>query len=261
MNELDKKILQNITVLYVEDEIITRSKTVSEIKEYIGKLYTAKDGTDGIQKFEEFKPDVLVTDLIMPDMTGIELGRELRRRGYNCPIIVTSAMSDTNTILESVDVGIEKYIIKPFDSMDLLDVILKVSRKLMIKASTEPSNKLEKLIEGEEQKNITSSVRRFWGNFLKSNTGKGATHIDVNINKDVLTIRSKDNLTVFEKKLIDISYDSKIIDFTRAYLYKGLQMELEEGLSELCDFKFELIKVEVDSKNETECLEFAIKLK
>ncbi len=257
MNEFEKTILENLRVLYVEDEIITRSKTVNEIKNQIGKLYTAKDGKDGIEKFNKYKPDVLVTDLIMPDMSGIELAREIRNAGSNCSIIITTSLNDTKTILESVDVGIEKYIIKPIDSEELVQTLLRIGKRLFQVQVEGALLENILLLTKEQKKQFEVLIRNQWSNYLKSLTGKGASNIEITINGKFIEIKSIDCLTAIEKSLIEKKYSHKMIDFTRTYLYKGVKKEIEEMFSAIGNIDVYLEEIEVNSKKNYEKLVFS----
>lgn len=257
MNEFEKTILQNLKVLYVEDEIITRSKTTNEIKSHIGNLYTAKDCSDGIEKFEKYKPDILVTDLIMPDMTGIELGREIRSRGYDCPIVITTSLNDTKTILESVDIGIEKYIIKPIDSDELLQVLLRIGKKIFKTQIESALFKDVMLLTKNQKRQFEMLIRSEWGNYLKGLTGKGATNIEITINGNLIELKSIDCLTQYEKSLLRKGYSYKMIDFTRTFLYKGVQSEIEEMFSSIGKINVYLKEIEVNSQKNYDKLVFS----
>lgn len=257
MTEFEKTVLQNMKVLYVEDEIITRSKIVDDIKPHIGNLYIAKDAKDGIEKFRKFKPDVLVTDLIMPDMTGIELGREIRNDGFNGPIIITTSLNDSETILKSVDIGIEKYIIKPIDSYELIQSLLKVGKK-QFQLQIEGALLTDVfLLTKEQKKQFEMLIRNKWSAYLKKLTGKGALNIEISINGDCIGLKSKGCLTLYEKNLIDNGYSHKMIDFTRTFLYKGVQKDMEEMFSSIGNIKVYLKDIEVDSKKNYEQLLFS----
>ncbi len=80
---------------------------------------TANDPEEGLLVFEEWGPDLVVTDLMMPGMTGIEVCRRVRSRS-TIPIIVLSVRDQERTKVEALDAGADDYITKPFGSQELL---------------------------------------------------------------------------------------------------------------------------------------------
>ena len=124
------KILKEFKVLLVEDE----EKLASLLKNCIGdKFYSfslAKDGKEGLEKFLQINPDIIITDIMMPNLTGIEMAKEIRKLDADIPIIILSAFSQSDNFLGAIDVGVVKYFIKPFDPDELLDYIQNLAKKL-----------------------------------------------------------------------------------------------------------------------------------
>ena len=120
MTQPANSLLSHIRLLYVEDEADTREEFSKFLKRRVGKLITGENGQDGLRRFEEQPPDIVLTDLRMPGMTGLEMVRALREKGYRTPVVILSALSDSDTILEAVDLGIVKYHVKPVDTAVLV---------------------------------------------------------------------------------------------------------------------------------------------
>ena len=72
----EENLLANLKVLYVEDEEFHREQLGIFLKRRVGKLYLAENGKDGLNKFKEFNPDIVITDLKMPEMDGIEMSQK-----------------------------------------------------------------------------------------------------------------------------------------------------------------------------------------
>ena len=109
-NNTLEDILSSITILYVEDEEFNRDELSIFFKRRTGNLIVAENGLDGLDKFKKHKPDLIITDLKMPIMDGLEMIEEIRKLGSNIPVIIISALSDSKTILKAVDIGIVKYV-------------------------------------------------------------------------------------------------------------------------------------------------------
>src|SRR5690348_8318526 len=106
-------------VLVVDDEPqITRVlRTVLNSQGY--QVQTAAEGQSAISTFTEFRPELVITDLFMPHMDGIELCRRIRAVS-NVPIIVLSVKGEERTKVEALDCGADDYVTKPFGIDELL---------------------------------------------------------------------------------------------------------------------------------------------
>lgn len=106
-------------ILVVDDEIqITRVLRASlSAQRY--DVRTANDPEEALRLFEEWKPDLLITDLMMPGMTGIELSKAVRRKSRT-PILVLSVRDQEHAKVEALDAGADDYVTKPFNIQELL---------------------------------------------------------------------------------------------------------------------------------------------
>jgi len=112
--------LGGLTVLFVEDEKELRSALESAIGDEFDKFVVARDGDDGLKKFKKYKPDIVITDILMPICDGLEMAYEIKKISKETPIIVLSAFSEKERLLKAIDVGIDKYLIKPIDPDELM---------------------------------------------------------------------------------------------------------------------------------------------
>ncbi len=115
-------------VLFVEDEPALRESVALflEIQDY--NIRTAVDGQYAWEMISTFQPDLIITDIKMPRMSGIELLAKVRNSTYSdLPIIITSAYSHNDWVDEAKTLGITSYIIKPFSFVDLNDAIQQVA--------------------------------------------------------------------------------------------------------------------------------------
>lgn len=257
MNEFERVILENIVVLYIEDENVTRNIISNELKKSIPCFYTAKDGFDGIAKYYKYKPHIIITDLIMPNKTGLEFARELRNNGIQCPIIITSIKKDFESILELVELGIEQYLVKPINTSELLEHILRIIKKNIFFETEKYINNKGILLDQERQKQIESLFRVLCTTYLKSLLGKGPRKVEVSILGNSIEIKAIDSLTFFEQTLIDHGYDNCMIDFNRTFLYKSIKDDIEEKFSTFCNMKMKLENIEVNSKKHFDKFKFS----
>jgi two-component system KDP operon response regulator KdpE len=106
-------------ILVVDDEIqITRVLRASlSAQRY--DVRTANDPDEALRVFEEWDPDLVITDLMMPGMSGIDLARAIRRKNRT-PILVLSVRDQEHTKVEALDAGADDYVTKPFNIQELL---------------------------------------------------------------------------------------------------------------------------------------------
>ena len=106
-------------ILVVDDETqITRVlRTTLSSQGY--EVKTAADGESGCQAVRDWLPDIIITDLSMPGMSGVELCRTVRKRSQ-IPIIVLSVRGEEKTKIEALDAGADDYVTKPFSVNELL---------------------------------------------------------------------------------------------------------------------------------------------
>jgi DNA-binding response OmpR family regulator len=113
--------LKNKTVLVVEDERIIRENLANMLRVFFKDVYTAINGIDGIDKYEDYLPDLIITDLKMPHMDGYEMLSELKNRSCSAYTIIVSAHTDTELLLEAINNKVDRYIIKPITEDKLFE--------------------------------------------------------------------------------------------------------------------------------------------
>lgn len=130
---MKNKRLKQLRVLLVEDEENLANLLKSAIGDNFYSFSLAKDGEEGLKKFIDMRPDIVITDIMMPKLTGLEMAKEIKKIDQNAAIIILSAFSETDKLLNAIDVGVVKYFIKPFDPDELLEYILLISEKIQSK--------------------------------------------------------------------------------------------------------------------------------
>lgn len=119
-----KEILKKYTILYVEDDKMVNEELSFFLKKIVGTVYTAFNGKDGLIAYKKYKPDVVLTDIKMPIMSGLEMAKNIKEIDNDVPIIVTTAFDEQEYLLNSVDIGIDEYVLKPINPFTLLDSII-----------------------------------------------------------------------------------------------------------------------------------------
>lgn len=88
----------------------------------------AEDGEEALQVLETLspKPDIIFTDIEMPKMNGLDLARQIKYKGFQAKIIVVSSVADEHKVKESIIIGVDGYIIKPFERDTVLEKLARV---------------------------------------------------------------------------------------------------------------------------------------
>ena len=127
---------KDIKILYVEDDSLARESTCKIINRFFKNVIVAVDGLDGLEKFKSNKIDIVITDINMPNLNGIEMLKEIKSISSTVYTIVLTANSDHRSFMETVKLGVKGYVIKPMDVMQFIDIL---------KSSVEHVNNIKKI--------------------------------------------------------------------------------------------------------------------
>ena len=136
IEELSKlvKYTKKFTVLFVEDSEDIRL-SVSEILEMLfGNVIIALDGVDGLEKFKNNHIDLVISDVSMPNMNGLDMARKIREIDEFIPFLFLSAFNEPDYILESLDIGVDGYLNKPLDIDKLVFYLKRILHNLDVRA-------------------------------------------------------------------------------------------------------------------------------
>lgn len=155
MIKINKRVLDNATVLYVEDEKSIRDEIESLLGRYLKKLYVASNGEEGLKLYKEKKPDLVITDIQMPVMNGLEMIKAIGVR--NVPVIITTAYSDMDYFLEAIELKVDKFIIKPINVIEILENIQNLVSSAKLKQRLIENDKLLEIIDENVLISITDT--------------------------------------------------------------------------------------------------------
>ncbi len=120
---MDLNTLKALSLLYIEDEPLIRKNAVEYLNRYCHKVYEAKDGVIGLSLYHKHKPDLIITDIKMPKLNGLDFVAKVREKDKITPVIITTAHSDTAYLLKAVELQLVKYLIKPISSEKLQNAL------------------------------------------------------------------------------------------------------------------------------------------
>lgn len=119
------ELLKNFKILYCEDEADIRNNLLNILHRRTENVIHAEDGAEGLAKFKEHSPDIIISDIQMPNMSGLEMIAEIKKINPDIPVIVTTAFSDQNYFIDSIELGIDKYLIKPIKKESIISALEK----------------------------------------------------------------------------------------------------------------------------------------
>ncbi|MAC82594.1 MAG: DNA-binding response regulator [Arcobacter sp.] len=202
-------------MLIVEDEDNLSKLLKEAIGEFFFSVVTAKDGNEGLKKFKANKPDIVITDIMMPNCDGLEMTHNIKEIDELIPIIVLSAYSDKEKLLKAIDIGINKYFIKPFDPDELIEHINKIApslnkrRKIKLKNLYTFDNNSRSLYKDDKLVSLTKREKEFFYILLKHS-----------------------NEVVDSQKIKDILWDEPVSDERLRTFIKRLRLKTSKDIIE-----------------------------
>lgn len=251
--------LINFKILYVEDDNTHREQLKIFLKRRVGKLYIASNGEEGLISFKSHRPDIVISDLKMPIMDGLEMSRKIREIDSKCAIIITTAFSDVETILNAVDLRIDKYVLKPINTDELMETVQKSALRLAGKKSEELVLGDKIITDKKEKLDYEAKLQTKMAHFIKSNSGKGPKIVKAFLKNNFIELEVHDALTVYEKKLLEKEKNQNLVIFSREAFYNDRRKELEKLFAEILDVKCTLEKVTIDLENNKDLFIFSSK--
>ena len=123
----------DIVILYVEDEDNTKEIYSKALKRVCSKLITASNGEVGLKLYKEYFPDIIITDINMPIMNGLDMAKAIKNINNDANIIFTTAYNESHYFLEAINLQVDGYLLKPVLKKYLLSSIQKIVKSITLK--------------------------------------------------------------------------------------------------------------------------------
>jgi len=130
MQDNYKTILSSSTILLVEDDKMVQNSFAKLLNFYVKSVFVANDGLEALEVYKDKNPDIIITDVKMPRLNGIEFIKKIREKNKKIPIVVTSAYTDQEYLLESIKLSLVEYLVKPMREEDLEKVLIECAKNL-----------------------------------------------------------------------------------------------------------------------------------
>lgn len=124
---MNLETLNKLTILYAEDDTDTANLTSMVLEDYVGRLLVAKNGQEALRLFNLHKVDLVITDILMPKLNGIELINAIRHSSTHpdVPVVIATAHTETKYLLDAIRLRVDGYILKPINIEELLQALQK----------------------------------------------------------------------------------------------------------------------------------------
>ncbi len=120
------KNLQEMTLLYAEDELITQAIYKQHFSSYFKTIYTAENGQQAFALYRKNKPDVVILDINMPLMDGLQVCKKIRQTDQQTKIILLTSRTDKQTLMDAVELGLTSYLDKPVTKERIIEALNKL---------------------------------------------------------------------------------------------------------------------------------------
>jgi len=128
--------LKNINLLYVEDDSVVREYTGELLSKIFDNIIIAVDGEDGLQKYQQNKIDLVITDVNMPKLNGIDMVKKIKEIDENCSVVILSQCIASDILLQTIQLNVDGYMIKPFKFEEFTQVLEKLIKKFKLSYET-----------------------------------------------------------------------------------------------------------------------------
>lgn len=206
--------LKNIKILYIDDEAFIRQSATEYLRYYCDSVYEAKDGLEGFQRYKEIEPDIIITDIKMPKLSGLKLVEKIREKDTKTQVIIITAHTDTAFLLKAVELKLIKYLVKPVTEGKLIPLLKEVITYL-----------------NSDENNILELSQGYRYDRLNQSLFQGDTYIKLN-KKEVLFLdmcaRNPNRVATYSE-LENYVWEGEMSEYALSSLVKSLRSKLPKN--------------------------------
>lgn len=215
---MDISDFKNIKLLYVEDEDSLRKYAMSYFNRIFDITYEASNVIDAFKIFEKERPQIVITDIKMENLSGIDLLKKIRQVDEDCQLVVLSAFLDTKYLLDAIELNLVKYLTKPIEDDELYSTLEQCVDKIL-------RNSKEKIFFTQDcYFDLNTKELLTEKEFIK--LAKNETEL-----LDLLCM-NKTRVVTYQEIQNHIWYDSLMSDNALRVLVKKLRKKLPENILE-----------------------------
>ncbi len=122
----------DISILLVEDDVVIRNVYTQLLTHKVNELFIAGDGMEGYNSYKTNKPDLIITDIKMPVLNGLDMIRKIRHDDKEQRIIIMSAYGESRFFQTAIEMGVKGFLVKPVDKKDLFEIVDDLSKDILL---------------------------------------------------------------------------------------------------------------------------------
>lgn len=154
--------LNNFSVLYVEDSKVLQEYVKDLLKNIVKDIFIADDGKAGIEMVSKHRPDIIISDINMPGIDGLQMSKIIKK-SHETPIILLTSLDNISSLKKAIEVGIDAFVVKPIKNEELLDKLETIAKTLHQKLEYQKMKELENQREKIElMLNLLSEIGHHW---------------------------------------------------------------------------------------------------
>lgn len=243
---------EDLTLLYVEDEPLLRQEVATYLSRRVGKVHLAANGVEALKLWHQHKVDAVMTDLLMPEMDGMTLLREIRSINDEVPFVIATAINDFKTMQEAIQIGVVRFLIKPFETTQIDDALVVLKERASQKRSgvglDAPSLKWSKAQLTRAESELAK--------LIKETTHKGPTRVTINVCANLTEIVVNGGYTKMEQTMLKNPENQRFVDYYRETFYQHIAPQLKSILnSQLCCHN-QLVQIICSGKRQMDILKW-----
>lgn len=215
--------IHNVKLLLVEDDSIIRNVYQQLIGQFVSHVLVAANGEEGYEMFVEHQPDIILTDIKMPVMNGLDMINKIRLTDKQVRVVIMSAYGESRFFLKAIESGVKGFLIKPINNNQLYEVIREQIREVLLEKSLREEEQRRQVAERERDKseNILKVLNYATAMFLT----KGVSAISIN---DALSkigeITKVSRVYIFKKEVFE---RTEVVSQIYEWVAKGIEPQLD----------------------------------
>lgn len=137
----------DISVLFVEDEELLRAIYERILDKVVSRLYLASNGKEGLEAFHRYKPDLIITDIMMPVMDGLEMVEKIRKVDDDVRLVILSAYGEAEYFLDAIKIGVNSFLLKPVETKKLTSLVEELSSGILLSREVKEQERQREIAE------------------------------------------------------------------------------------------------------------------
>lgn len=149
----------DITVLFVEDEDLLRAIYERILDKFISRLYVASNGKEGLEMYHQHKPDLIITDIMMPVMDGLEMVEKIRKNDNNIRLVILSAYGEAEYFMDAIKIGVNSFLLKPVETEKLQSLVEDLAKGIWLEREVK-DQELKRINAEENLRKLNEELER-----------------------------------------------------------------------------------------------------